>query len=259
MGYHPETLAFSFPPYPSGGMSLSKHPKPRSFGRWLYGLSPWIGFDVWHIDPENRVEGQRRDDSCGWFDRRPNEYADAVKYLLNDKDVVHDIERTIACKANVTGPYGQTYPRMSMADTLAVCLMVAQHLELRRWWNGQDGKGGAHASRRLRYFTKERRVDDVATNLALNPIDNLSTAESADGLIRLIAAALSRKFKPWWKHPRWHVHHWQVNFHIVRNVKRMFQKCATCGKAIGFGKSPTVCGNKEHHGDCLGVAMAVQP
>lgn len=69
MGYHPETLAFSFPPHPKGGTSLVNHPQPWSFGRALYALKPWIGFDIWHIDPERDVPGQRRDDSCGWFPR----------------------------------------------------------------------------------------------------------------------------------------------------------------------------------------------
>ena len=96
MGYHPETLAFSFPPYPRGGASLGGHPKPWNFARGLYALKPWIGFDIWHIDPENRVEGQRTDDSCGWFDRRPHEYEQAVKEMLRDTTLMHDINLAFA-------------------------------------------------------------------------------------------------------------------------------------------------------------------
>lgn len=255
MGYHPETLAFSFPPYPRGGTFTVKDGETRrapwSLGRAFYALKPWIGFDIWHIDPERPSNGQRTDDSCGWFERRPREYTDAVAYVLKDAEAMHEIRRSLATRASVTGVYGHTYPRMQAGETLAVCLLVARYLELRRWWNGEDGNGGAHASTLRRVFTRKRRVDDVAYDLALDPLDNLSSADDPEGLVRLIAGALHRRFKPWWKHPRWHVHHWKVNFNIVWNVRRMFQRCATCAEPLGFGYSPIVDGRGAHHHECL--------
>jgi len=253
MGYHPETLAFSFPPYPSGGTSCGDHPKPWSIARFLYDLSPWIGIDIWHIDPERRTEGQRTDDSCGWFDRRPDEYGDAVKYLLGDESTMEEIARSIATRAPVTHRGEYTYPRMAAGETLAVSLMVARELELRRWWNGQSGNGGAHASFWRRMITSKRIVDDVACGLALSPIDNLSSVDNPESLIGSIAGALHRRFKPWYRHPRWHVHHWQVQVHLFRNLKRMVEPCATCGKGLGFGYSPHVNGDGAHHSECLGI------
>jgi hypothetical protein len=255
MGYHPETLAFSFPPYPRGRRKLGER-EPWSFGGALYALKPWIGFDVWHIDPERPTAGQRTDDSCGWFDRWPREYADAVAYVLKDTEAMHEIKRALMTRCSVTGAYGHTYPRMPQGETLAVCLMVARYLELRRWWNGQDGKGGAHASTLRRLFTRKRNVDSVAFDLALDPLDNLSSTEEPETLVRLIAAAMHRRFKPWWKHPRWHVHHWRVNFDLVRNLKRMLQPCATCRKPLGFGYCPIDDGMGLHHHECLGVSLS---
>jgi len=258
--YDPQTLAFSFPPYPSGGMSLRGHPKPWSLARALYALKAWIGVDVWHVDPERGGTGNRTDDSCGWFERGPKEYADAVRYILADKDAMHEIDRSIATRAPVTGPYGQTYPRMPMGETLALTLMVARYLELRRWWNGAGGNGGAHGSRRLRYFTRKRAVDGIAYDLALNPIDNLSSVDEPETVLNLVAAALHRHFRPWWRHPRWHVHHWKVNFDLARNLKRMFEKCAGCGKRLGFGYCPTTFswdGNGPvYHSECAGSGAA---
>lgn len=253
MGYHPETLAFSFPPYPRGGMFLKDRPQPWSFGRWLYGLSAWIGFEVWHIDPQNRAEGQRRDDSCGWFDRRPGPYADAVAYVMRDKETMHEISRAICSRAPVSGPYGHTYPRMPLGETLAITTLVADELETRRWWNGQGGNGGAHASWVMRAFTYRRNVGEIAHRLALSPVDNLSSIDDPEELVSLVAGALHRHFRPWWKHPRWHVHHWQINFHLLRNLRRMFQPCGTCKKRLGFGYCPTQSGGKLHHGECLGI------
>lgn len=255
MGYHPETMVASFPPYPKGGASLGGERKPWSFGRWLYSLDNWIGFDLWHIDPERRTEGQRTDDSCGWFDRRPGQYADAVAYVLKDVNTMHEIDRAIRTRDPVTCPYGYTYPRMALSETLAVVTLITDELELRRWWNGQDGKGGAHASWFLRTFSRKRDVASEARGLALHPLDNLSACDEPEELVRLISGALHRRYRPWWKHPRWHIHHWQVNFHIARNVRRMFEPCGTCGKALGFGYSPIDNGSgRLHHHQCVGAS-----
>lgn len=251
MGYDPETLVYSFPHYDG----------------WLNRLSPFIGFDVWHIDPERPNSGNRTDDSCGWFDRTPGEYADSVKYLLDDQTFMHDVKLILYRKVNTLAPFYEgiseeqiSYPRLSAADTLAACLMVANQLELRRWWNGQGGNGGAHASRWRKLLTKRRNVADVATDLALNPLDNFSSVESVGSLVRLMAAALNREFRPWWKHPRWHVHHWEINFTVTRNLRRMLiDKCAGCGKRLGWNTCPTSSGGGIlYHGDCYGQAAVAK-
>jgi len=246
MGYHPETLVCSFPGY-SG---------------WAWRLKPFIGFDIWHIDAERRTEGQRTDDSCGWFDRRPREYGDAVAYLLRDETTMHEINLILARKVETLAPYYKgisdrqiSYPRLPAADCLALCLMVTHELENRRWWNGQDGNGGASGKLWRKWFTRRRRVDGIAFDLALSPLDNLSSVDSAEEVIRLIAGALARRFKPWWKHPRWHIHHWQVNFDLPRNLRRMFQLCGQCGKRLGFGYCPTIVGGKTCHGECAHGAI----
>lgn len=236
--YDPATLVVSFPSYR---------------GR-LYRLAPFIGFDIWHIDPEQYSEGQRTDDSCGWFDRRPHEYADAVNYLLSDESTVHEIKLIILKRKDTPAAFYEgvskkqiSYPRLSAADTLALCLLVARELETRRWWNGQNGKEGASRSRWRRAFSRRRNVGDVATTLALNPLDNLSSVEEPELAVRLIAGALHRHFKPWWKHPRWHVHHWKINFALPRNIRRaLFTKCETCGKRLGWNYTPTDNGNGVH-------------
>lgn len=199
---------------------------------------------IWHVDPERPVEGQRRDDSCGWFDRRPREYTDAIAWLLNDTAFVHEVNLALARKVETPAPFYEgiserqlSWRQLSPADALALCLMVARQLELRRWWNGQDGNGGAHAIWWRKTFTRERRVDDLAIDLALGIGDNFASVESAEHLLRLMAAALSRKFKPWWRHPRWHVHHWKFQVHPWQQLKRWaFDRCSGCGKGFRWGE-----------------------
>jgi hypothetical protein len=265
MGYHPETLAFSFPPYPKGGTwglrkDGTRGKLPWSLGRALYALKPWIGFDVWHIDPEKPGTGNRTDDSCGWFDRTPGEYADAVAYVLKDEAFMHDLRLILARREPMPYPFYEgiserhmTGMRLPAGEALALVLLVAQELELRRWWNGQNGRAGAHGAGWRKLFMRRRDVVVEAVGLALHPIDNLSQVDTPESAVRLIAAALNRRHRPWWKHPRWHVHHWQVNFDLPRNLKRAFQPCATCRKPLGFGYSPTDDGRGLHHSECLGI------
>ncbi len=111
----------------------------------------------------------------------------------------------------------------------------------------------------VKLFDRKRDVTDQAVSLALHPLDNLSTIEEPDRVVRLIAAALNRKLRPWWRHPRWHVHHWKINFDLSRNLRRMFQPCATCRKPLGFGYSPLHDHDGDHHMACAGVYMAETP
>lgn len=260
MGYHPEKMVCSFPPYPRGGSPLDSRPQPWTPGRALYALKPWIGFDVWHIDPERPGTGNRTDDSCGWFDRTPGAYADAVVYLMKDATFMHDVRLILARREPMPFPFYEgiserhmTGLRLPAGEALALTLLIASELELRRRWNGQDGKGGAHASAWKRFSTQRYDITAEAASLALNPTDNLSHTDDPESAVRLISAALNRRLRPWWRHPRWHVHHWQVNFDLARNLKRMFQRCATCGKRLGFGYCPTSDGCGLHHGACFGM------
>lgn len=244
MGYHPETLVFTFPGHKG----------------WLRRLSPVIGFDVWHIDPEKPGTGNRQDDSCGWFDRTPGEYAEAVEYLLHDATLLHEVNLILARRVETLAPFYPgiserqlSYPRLQASDCLAVCLMVARELELRRWWNGRRGACESKWRRRL---TRQRRVDGIATDLALNPLDNFSSLETPGSLIRLMAAALNRHYRPWWRHPRLHAHHWRINFNFIRNFKRaFFVRCTLCKKPIGWNYCPVDTGGGHlHHSECLGIS-----
>lgn len=200
---------------------------------------------IWHVDPERPTEGHRADDSCGWFDRRPREYADAIAWLLRDTTFVHEVNLILARKVETPAPFYEgiseeqlSWARLTSADALALCLMVARQLELRRWWNGQNGDGGAHASWWRKTFTRQRRVDDLAIDLALSPGDNLASVEAAETVLRLMAGALARKFKPWWRHPRWHVHHWKFQVHPWQQFKRWaFARCSDCRKGFKWGES----------------------
>ncbi len=220
---------------------------------------------IWHVDPEKPGTGNRSDDSCGWFDRSAGPYADAVAYLLKDTSFMHEVRLTLERRVKVPYPFyegiseEQLYGhRLPAGDALALVLMVATELELRRWWNGEKGNGGAHANWRRRAFTRRRNVVEFAARLALCSFDNLSSAESAESAIHLTAAALNRQFRPWYKHPRWHVWHWKLQVHPLQMLNRvLFHRCAKCRKGFKWGYSPSGYGDgKLYHGECIGHGCA---
>jgi hypothetical protein len=220
---------------------------------------------IWHVDPENANSGNRRDDSCGWFDRTPGRYADAVAYLLKDTSFMHDVRLILDRRVTMPYPFYEGVSeeqmfgkRLPAGDALALVLMVASGLELRRWWNGEKGNGGAHASWWLKTFSRRRNVTDLAASLALNSTDNLSRVESPDAAIRLTAAALNRHFRPWWKHPRWHFWHWKFQVHPWQQFKRWaFHRCAHCKKGFKWGYCPTSHGGDSiYHSECSSIVWA---
>jgi hypothetical protein len=224
---------------------------------------------IWHVDPEKPDTGNRSDDSCGWFDRTPGPFADAVNYLLRDQGFMHDVKNVIARRDLVQAPFYEGiserplhYHRLSAADSLAVVWMIASALEMRRWWNGQNGKTGASRSFWMRRLRRQRPVVEIAANLALNPIDNLSSVEEPEAMVRLIAAALNRHFRPWWRHPRWHVWHWKIQVRPLQKLNRfLFERCASCGRGYPYGYSPigTWEGDKTFHHECYSRDALVPP
>lgn len=83
--------------------------------------------------------------------------------------------------------------------------------------------------------------------LITNPDDNL-TAFFGDDLpeheamrrLFVIASNVRRIIhpRPWWRHPRWHVWHWQVQVHAAQKLKRrLFTRCAFCAGPFAWGES----------------------
>jgi len=44
--------------------------------------------------------------------------------------------------------------------------------------------------------------------------------------------------RPWWRHPKWHVHHWIIQIHPLQQAKRwLFSRCTVCGKRFSWHES----------------------
>jgi hypothetical protein len=45
--------------------------------------------------------------------------------------------------------------------------------------------------------------------------------------------------RSWYRHPRWHFWHWELQIHPAQQLKRwLFSRCAGCGKHFAYGESP---------------------
>lgn len=88
---------------------------------------------------------------------------------------------------------------------------------------------------------------EAAMDLVANEIDNLNPYFKGwhEGDVESVLTAQwrkARKFyspRPWWKHPRWHVHHWQLQIHPLQHLRRwLFSRCERCGQRFPWGYAP---------------------
>ena len=180
---------------------------------------------IWHVDPEK----DGTDDSCGWFIRGRH-----IDQKLLGK-VIKEFEFQFKNNYwfNEAG-----YPQFSV---IATTLNMYQSAS---WIVFMEKHGGGHysrkASRKHDEFMKEHLYDFL--RFAENPVDSLHTSitmkygcerkeDRPKDFARIVLADIMRKLRPWYKHPRWHIHHWHIQFHPLQNLKRRYwDKCSVCGK-----------------------------
>lgn len=200
---------------------------------------------VWHVDPETPGRGGRGDDSCGWF-RPPTTEAERERIREIGRQEYSDI-------------FGKQHATREGKDYAYICYEPSTFDAI--YW----------AWRRIKHEQQKRVVWKFGTaltfaemqevyELASNPIDNLrlrvKEVQSADdcGSFFVSVYGLYKRFhRPWWQHPRWHVHHWRLQIHPWQKFKRWaFERCADCGKGFTWGYSPWGYGDSSRvfHTEC---------
>lgn len=215
--HDPSTLAFSI-----------KRPWPSRFrlssNRRLY----WPSIvDIWHVDPER--DGS--DDSCGW------------SFVRVPEKIRRELEFDAGCEAR--DPW-----LLSDASKRPLSVVDAE-------------RKLAHAILRVARICKVRcsikRAERLAGDLIHNPVDNLRSSlcflpgwhsnrdadresdrkQSAHELYVCLASILLTRARPWWKHPRWHFWHWEINVQPIQAFKRwMWSRCSKCGGRFSWGYAP---------------------
>lgn len=214
---------------------------------------------IWHVDPE--TDGT--DDSCRWFHPRLND---------EDEKLIDSLARNETHAAYFTSlPSRINNPRYPSLRTAYPGDVLAFTLELFRIFAWR-------LERRDQLSTKEI---NCAISLALCEVDNVqhvfaydkerSREENARNLFQVALTSWRRCRRPWYRHPRWHVWHWQVQIYAVGHLKRwLFSRCAECGRRFPYGYAPTsTCWDSPgprwfrgeecvYHSECLPVPTRVQ-
>jgi hypothetical protein len=164
-------------------------------------------FSLWHKDPE--TDGT--DDSCGWFQR--TRHFDKTQF----EKVVREFE------FNFEHNYWFTEGGSCIFSTMGIVLEMYKAAS----WTIHYPDYKTHKK-----YLREHIVDILS--FAENPFDSLhrsitsemyyrpvehdrSMVGSRKDRIRHLASCvyddIMRSKRPWYKHPRWHVHHWKLSIH----------------------------------------------
>lgn len=184
--------------------------------------SPFI--TIWHVDPEK----DGTDDSCGWFMRQ--------RHL--PKDLVDKVKKEF--EFNFKNNYWFNEAGYSQFSTIGVVINMFHAAA----WQYFMWKHGGHYTKKGRRqcdrFMKNNLFDII--HFAENPTDSLhgevvmkygveSKDERCNHFATIIIAYIMRRLRPWYRHPRWHIHHWRIQFHPWQRFKRRYlEKCSMCGK-----------------------------
>ena len=210
--HDPKTVAFEIK-YPWWGRRSALSPNGYR--------SPFM--TIWHVDPET----DRSDDSCGWF--QPNLTREEIEKI--EREVRFELKYWFEDVGD-----GTLHPRVCAEA------VVYQAFQMIAW-------------RVFRKTLKPKHIPDILS-LTYNHIDNFADTFMGrwgpvrpDDVVRscyFIARSFKRMERPWYRHPRWHVWHWQLQIHPWQQFKRWaFERCAKCKR--GFRWNEGVVGS--WHGD----------
>jgi len=202
---------------------------------------------IWHVDPEK----DGTDDSCGWFKRA--RHGDEQMLARIKKDFRFDFDH---------GWFAEDgKPRLS---TIAIGLGMFRVAA----WEFYN-----HDRRRTDRFMNEYLYDIIS--FSENNVDSLHNSivgtygfpdkeERISYFAAIVYGCLLRWTQPWYKHPRWHVWHWRIQFHPWQNLKRRFwDRCSKCGKRGFKPEHGSAVGNwsgtEIWHSTCDGQAQAAKP
>jgi hypothetical protein len=243
--HDPLTVAHTIPNYFKRARRI---PDGTNGGSWTYRDAL---ITIWHKDPE--TDGS--DDSCGWFSPPPSKrQQERIGYLADEE----------ARNPWFMAYSGKQIESPTEAETLmrAALLIVARSLEV---------KITTDQATRWAVDLTHNPIDNGRNRLAFLPgyhsnfpEDRVEDREDEAGrLFFMVARYILRENRPWYRHPRWHVRHWQIQIHPVQHFKRWaFSRCDKCGGRFRWGEAP-ISGSWDsdgpqwfkseahvHHGSC---------
>lgn len=218
---------------------------------------------IWHKDP--CLDGT--DDSCGWFIRGRHidkKIIDAVvKEFESEWDNVHKGDNGFVYNCGWFNPQGENV--LSVRGIVLNMYIYAAKIALNPTGKIDPGKMWGRAYRfvhkhyiEIMYFAENNR-DSMRDNIVRKfqigcqePYTDKSRSEMIRECAVIITSDIMRKARPWYRHPRWHIHHWKLQFHPWQQFKRRYwDKCCECGKRGFKGAAFSDWdGTKRWHQEC---------
>lgn len=205
---------------------------------------------IWHVDPQK----DGTDDSCGWFKRARHGDKATLQRIIRrfefdwDRSFTsEDTKRTYYTGYFFPKDGGNGYPQLSpIAITMNLFFLAAlEHFD--------RGDENWDRSRKKAWKFLNCNIAEIIC-FAENPTDSMQTSicqtygvddrpnarqERIENFANIIYGWILREERPWYRHPRWHVHHWKLQVHLLQMFKRWaFSKCCKCGKQFSWGYSP---------------------
>lgn len=166
---------------------------------------------IWHVDPEK----DGTDDSCGWFKRA--RHGDQLILDKIQKEFLFNYKNNYWFDANGYRHFSTSGIVLNMYRT-ALWVVYGDHKRVNRFLN-------KHLAELLLFA--ENPFDSVGDRIIRkfgNKIDEVQMREFAE----IIYSDILRKTQPWHKHPRWHIHHWQIQIHWPAWMRKKKQEQPCC-------------------------------
>lgn len=177
---------------------------------------------IWHKDPCK----DGTDDSCGWFIR--------TRHI--DPVVVEKVKREFEFNFKHNYWFNEGgYPKFSTIGTALEMYSTAAWVIFMHLNNNKPNR------KRHKAFMKKNMYDII--RFAENPTDSIGDSinmrwgvEKPEERIRsftsTITADIYRKLQKWHQHPRWHIHHWQIQFVFWQDFLRKFKRKSVSEQCI---------------------------
>lgn len=185
---------------------------------------------IWHVDPKK----DGTDDSCGWF----------IRQRHIPKDLVDKVRKEFKFEFDQNYWFNESgYPVFSVMG-ITLCMYSRAAWNVFMWKH--NGNPTNKANRQYKKFMRKYMFDIM--HFAENPNDSLHSAitmkyevekkeERINHFTSIVLADIMRKLRPWYRHARWHIHHWKIQFHPWQQFRRRhWDMCCVCGKR-GFKES----------------------
>lgn len=202
-------------------------------------------FTIWHVDPEK--DGS--EDSCGFgYARLTKTQIETLRNVAwNEGQNPH----FLCCREKKwTGTISE-----SEALSRGIYFLVCRALKLKSTYEdaAKYASESTHMSDCCGFGGQWCFPPGYHTN------SNRDTPEQRQDHFHRILCGVARNIiserRPWWKHPRWHVHHWKIQWHFGQKLYRwIFARCSKCGKRFSkWGDSNVISdwnGTRIWHGAC---------